>query len=48
MEMTLRHTEGAQAQLLKYLEHLSSNRWMAIKVFLVLIFFMLIFIVFFV
>jgi syntaxin 5 len=48
MEMTLRHTEGAQAQLLKYLDHLSSSRWMAIKVFLVLIFFMLIFIVFFV
>jgi syntaxin 5 len=48
MEMTQRYTEGAQAQLLKYLDHISSNRWLAIKVFLVLIFFMIIFIVFFV
>lgn len=48
MELTLKNTEGAQAQLLKYLEKISSNRWLAIKVFLVLIFFMIIFIVFFV
>ena len=48
MELTLKNTEGAQAQLLKYLEKISSNRWLAIKVFLVLIIFMIIFIVFFV
>jgi len=41
------HIEGAHTELLKYLRSVTSNRWLIIKVFGVLIFFFLIFIVFF-
>lgn len=40
------HVEGAQAQLLKYMEALSSNRWLIFKVFLVLIAFSVFFFAF--
>lgn len=40
------HIEGAHTELLKYLRSVSSNRWLIIKVFAVLIIFFLIFIVF--
>jgi len=39
---------GAQEQLLKYLQKISGNRWLVVKVFLVLIVFVIIFVVFFV
>lgn len=40
------HIEGAHSELLKYLRSVTSNRWLIIKVFAVLIIFFLIFIVF--
>jgi syntaxin 5 len=40
------HIEGAHTELLKYLRSVTSNRWLMIKVFAVLIIFFLIFIVF--
>jgi len=40
------HIEGAHTELLKYLRSVTSNRWLIIKVFAVLIIFFLIFIVF--
>jgi syntaxin 5 len=40
------HIEGAHSELLKYLRSVTSNRWLMIKVFAVLIIFFLIFIVF--
>lgn len=41
------HIEGAHTELLKYLRSVTSNRWLIIKVFGVLIIFFLIFILFF-
>jgi len=40
--------DAAQSELLKYLRSVSSNRWLIIKLFLVLVFFSVLFIVFFV
>jgi len=40
------HVEGAHTELLKYLRSVTSNRWLIVKVFAVLIIFFLIFIVF--
>jgi hypothetical protein len=42
------NVDTARDQLLRYLQSVSSNRWLALKLFLVLIFFVVIFIVFFV
>eukprot|EP01023_Acetabularia_acetabulum_P020824 TRINITY_DN2087_c3_g1_i2.p1 TRINITY_DN2087_c3_g1~~TRINITY_DN2087_c3_g1_i2.p1 ORF type:complete len:308 (+),score=39.31 TRINITY_DN2087_c3_g1_i2:188-1111(+) len=41
------NVEGAQTQLLRYLNSISSNRWLIIKVFLVLMIFAAIFVLFF-
>ncbi|KAL3819048.1 hypothetical protein ACJIZ3_004953 [Penstemon smallii] len=46
MEDTLANVEGAQGALLKYLNSISSNRWLMIKIFGVLIFFLMIFLFF--
>ncbi|TXG62076.1 hypothetical protein EZV62_013439 [Acer yangbiense] len=46
MEDTLANVEGAQGHLLKYLNSISSNRWLMIKIFFVLIFFLMIFLFF--
>ena len=40
------NVESAQAQLLKYFDRISSNRWLVIKIFFVLLLFLLIFVVF--
>lgn len=46
MDESLANVEGASNALLKYLNRISSNRWLMIKLFLVIILFMVIFIVF--
>lgn len=46
MNESLANVEGASNALLKYLNKISSNRWLLIKLFLVIILFMTIFIVF--
>ncbi|KAL6533887.1 hypothetical protein OROHE_013720 [Orobanche hederae] len=46
MDDTLSNVEGAQGALLKYLNSISSNRWLMIKIFFVLIFFLMIFLFF--
>ncbi|KAL8537115.1 hypothetical protein ACS0TY_012336 [Phlomoides rotata] len=46
MEDTLANVEGAQGALLKYLNSISSNRWLMIKIFFVLMFFLMIFLFF--
>ncbi|XP_028112883.1 syntaxin-32-like isoform X2 [Camellia sinensis] len=46
MEDTLANVEGAQGALLKYMNSISSNRWLMIKIFFVLIFFLMIFLFF--
>ncbi|PIN20640.1 SNARE protein SED5/Syntaxin 5 [Handroanthus impetiginosus] len=46
MDESLANVEGASNALLKYLNKISSNRWLMIKIFLVLILFLVIFIVF--
>lgn len=46
MDESLSNVEGAQNQLLKYLDSISSNRWLILKIFMVLITFLLIFVVF--
>eukprot|EP00850_Spirogloea_muscicola_P005953 SM000028S10047 [mRNA] locus=s28:87759:89162:- [translate_table: standard] len=46
MDDTLANVEGAQGALLKYLNRISSNRWLVIKIFFVLMVFLLIFVVF--
>ena len=43
---TLANVDSAQAQLLKYLNNISSNRWLIMKVFFVLMLFLFIFIAF--
>ncbi len=43
---TLANVTSAQAQLLKYLNTISSNRWLVLKVFGVLLFFLVFFIMF--
>ncbi len=46
VDETLGNVTSAQAQLLKYLNSISSNRWLIMKVFLVLLIFMVLFIAF--
>ncbi|XP_022755276.1 syntaxin-32-like [Durio zibethinus] len=46
MDDTLVNVEGAQGALLKYLNSISSNRWLMIKIFFVLIFFLMVFLFF--
>ncbi|XP_057967993.1 syntaxin-32 [Malania oleifera] len=46
MEETLGNVEGAQGQLVRYLNSISSNRWLMIKIFFVLIVFLMIFLFF--
>ena len=46
MDTTLANVDSAQAQLLKYLNSISSNRWLVMKVFAVLLVFLIIFVVF--
>lgn len=46
MEDTLANVEGAQGQLVRYLNSISSNRWLMIKIFFVLMAFLMIFLFF--
>lgn len=46
MEDTLANVEGAQSQLARYLNSISSNRWLMMKIFFVLIAFLMIFLFF--
>ncbi|CAM8922497.1 unnamed protein product [Rhodiola kirilowii] len=46
MEDTLANVEGAQGQLMRYLTSISSNRWLMIKIFFVLVVFLMIFLFF--
>lgn len=46
MDDTLANVEGAQGQLVRYLNSISSNRWLMIKIFFVLIVFLMIFLFF--
>ncbi|KAJ7546160.1 hypothetical protein O6H91_08G027600 [Diphasiastrum complanatum] len=46
MDDTLVNVEGAQGALLKYLNRISSNRWLILKIFFVLVVFLLIFVFF--
>ncbi|CAF2076279.1 hypothetical protein Bca4012_089791 [Brassica carinata] len=46
MEDTLANVEGAQTQLARYLNSISSNRWLMIKIFFVLIAFLMVFLFF--
>ncbi|KAK8660961.1 hypothetical protein V6N13_051866 [Hibiscus sabdariffa] len=46
MDETLGNVEGAQGALLKHLNSISSNRWLMIKIFLVLMFFLMVFLFF--
>lgn len=43
---TFGNVESAQGQLLKYLNNISSNRWLVMKIFFVLIVFLIVFVVF--
>ncbi len=42
------NVSNAQAQLLKYLQGISGNRWLIVKIFMVLVVFIILFVVFFV
>lgn len=44
IDETLSNVDSAQTQLLKYLDTISSNRWLVMKIFAVLMVFMVIFI----
>ncbi|XP_076931154.1 syntaxin-31-like [Bidens hawaiensis] len=46
MEETLSNVEGARGALLKYLNSISSNRWLMIKIFFILIIFLVVFLFF--
>ncbi|CAD5186688.1 unnamed protein product [Musa acuminata subsp. malaccensis] len=46
MDDTLANVEGAQGALLRYLNSISSNRWLMIKIFFVLMVFLMIFLFF--
>eukprot|EP01114_Cavostelium_apophysatum_P012274 TRINITY_DN2726_c0_g1_i1.p1 TRINITY_DN2726_c0_g1~~TRINITY_DN2726_c0_g1_i1.p1 ORF type:complete len:301 (+),score=60.48 TRINITY_DN2726_c0_g1_i1:203-1105(+) len=48
VDATTIHTERAQTALLKYMSSVSSNRWLIIKMFIALVFFVVLFVVFFV
>ena len=43
---SLANVDSAQAQLLKYLNSISSNRWLVMKVFAMLVLFLVVFVVF--
>lgn len=47
VEDTQLNVEAAHTEILKYFQSVSSNRWLMIKIFLVLIIFFIIFVVFF-
>ena len=47
VDESLVNVEGAQEALLKHLTKISSNRWLMIKIFFVLVVFLLIFLIFF-
>ena len=46
VDTTLTNVDSAQAQLLKYLNSISSNRWLVMKIFAVLLVFLVVFVVF--
>lgn len=46
VDESLANVDSAQAQLLKYLNSISSNRWLILKVFAVLVVFIVVFIMF--
>ena len=46
VDTTLANVDSAQAQLLKYLNSISSNRWLVMKIFAVLLVFLVVFVVF--
>jgi syntaxin 5 len=46
VEETLGNVDNAKQQLLKYLNNISNNRWLMLKVFFVLLIFLVVFIVF--
>ncbi|CAM8952577.1 unnamed protein product [Rhodiola kirilowii] len=46
MEESLANVEGARSAILKHLTKISSNRWLMIKIFAILIFFLMIFLFF--
>lgn len=46
VEETEANVEGAHGELLKYFQSVTSNRWLIIKIFFVLIVFFIVFVVF--
>ncbi|XVF83947.1 hypothetical protein PTKIN_Ptkin16aG0535400 [Pterospermum kingtungense] len=46
MDQSLANVEGARNALLRHLNQISSNRWLLIKIFAAIIFFLVIFIIF--
>ncbi|KAK8662597.1 hypothetical protein V6N13_092167 [Hibiscus sabdariffa] len=46
MDQSLANVEGARSSLLRHLNQISSNRWLLIKIFAAIIFFLVIFIIF--
>ncbi|KDP44805.1 hypothetical protein JCGZ_01305 [Jatropha curcas] len=46
MDESLANVEGARNSLLRHLNQISSNRWLLIKIFAVIIFFLMVFIIF--
>lgn len=46
MDESLANVEGARSALLRHLNQISSNRWLVIKIFAILIFFLIVFIFF--
>ncbi len=46
MDETIGNVDNAQVQLMKYLETITSNRWLILKIFGVLMVFMTIFVLF--
>lgn len=46
MDDALANVTSAQAQLLKYLNTISSNRWLVMRIFAALIVFMIVFVLF--
>ena len=47
VEDTQLNVESAHTEILKYFQSVSSNRWLMIKIFLVLVVFFIVFVVFF-
>lgn len=46
MDESLANVDGAHSALLRHLSQISSNRWLMIKIFAILILFLIVFIVF--